>query len=202
MKSRNQSGSAHVVIIIVLIVAVLGALGFIFWQNFVNKSANMNSSTSTSEQTEDQVSSDTSTITIGEWGVKGTYDTSADDATVSYVIRTNAEADVSSSSDDYELVYFDTSSVPSDCKGYGGVIKRFTADQEVQFSAGAAGVTSSEMYAQNGGDTDKFKKVGNYYYWYEGPQSACGTDEDDPAEVAASYMVGVTKDFMASLTAR
>jgi len=35
MKSRNQSGSAHVVIIIVLVVVLIGALGFIFWQNFI-----------------------------------------------------------------------------------------------------------------------------------------------------------------------
>ena len=36
MKSMNkQKGSAHVAIVIVLIVALLGALGFIFWQNFI-----------------------------------------------------------------------------------------------------------------------------------------------------------------------
>ncbi|MFZ1301839.1 MAG: PsbP-related protein [Candidatus Microsaccharimonas sp.] len=33
----RQSGSAHVVIIIVLVVALLGLLGFVFWQNFINK---------------------------------------------------------------------------------------------------------------------------------------------------------------------
>lgn len=32
---KTQKGSAHVVIVIVLVVALLGALGFIFWQNFV-----------------------------------------------------------------------------------------------------------------------------------------------------------------------
>lgn len=37
MKSRYQSGSAHVIIIIVLVVAVLGLLGFVLWQNVFNK---------------------------------------------------------------------------------------------------------------------------------------------------------------------
>ena len=32
---KSQKGSAHVVVIVVLIVAVLSLLGFIFWQNFM-----------------------------------------------------------------------------------------------------------------------------------------------------------------------
>jgi len=35
--SLRQTGSAHVVIIIILVVAVLGLLGFVFWQNFIMK---------------------------------------------------------------------------------------------------------------------------------------------------------------------
>lgn len=34
---RNQSGSAHVIIIIALVGALIGALGWIFWQNFIAK---------------------------------------------------------------------------------------------------------------------------------------------------------------------
>lgn len=34
MKTRNQSGSAHLVTIVILVVALLGVLGFVFWQNF------------------------------------------------------------------------------------------------------------------------------------------------------------------------
>jgi len=33
----NQSGSAHVIIIVVLAIALIGALGFTFWQNIINK---------------------------------------------------------------------------------------------------------------------------------------------------------------------
>lgn len=35
--SHKQTGSAHVVIIIILVVALLGTLGFVLWQNFINK---------------------------------------------------------------------------------------------------------------------------------------------------------------------
>lgn len=34
---QKEQGSAHVIIIVVLIVAVLGLLGFVFWQNFIAK---------------------------------------------------------------------------------------------------------------------------------------------------------------------
>lgn len=37
MKKSTSQGSAHVVIIVVLIVALLGALGFVFYQNFIAK---------------------------------------------------------------------------------------------------------------------------------------------------------------------
>lgn len=33
----SQKGSSHIVIIVILVVALLGALGFVFWQNFINK---------------------------------------------------------------------------------------------------------------------------------------------------------------------
>lgn len=41
---KKQSGSAHVIIVIILVVALIGALGFIFWQNFVAKKADTKTS--------------------------------------------------------------------------------------------------------------------------------------------------------------
>lgn len=37
MKIKSQNGSAHVVIIVCLVLALTGALGWIFWQNFISK---------------------------------------------------------------------------------------------------------------------------------------------------------------------
>jgi len=37
---KKQVGSAHLVLVVVLVVALLGALGFIFWQNYANKPSN------------------------------------------------------------------------------------------------------------------------------------------------------------------
>lgn len=45
-KNKSQSGSLHLIIVIVLTVALLGALGFIFWQNFISKSSLISSDNS------------------------------------------------------------------------------------------------------------------------------------------------------------
>ncbi len=37
-----QAGSAHAIVVIVLVVALLGALGFVFWQNFIVKNDKVN----------------------------------------------------------------------------------------------------------------------------------------------------------------
>lgn len=40
-KNISQTGSAHVVIAVVIVIALIGALGFIFWNNFINKNADV-----------------------------------------------------------------------------------------------------------------------------------------------------------------
>ncbi len=56
MNTRNQSGSAHVVIIIILVVALLGTLGFVFWQNFLApKDDKVTEQVTTQETTEAEI---------------------------------------------------------------------------------------------------------------------------------------------------
>jgi hypothetical protein len=81
-KARERGSIAHVVIIVVLVLGLLGALGFIFWQNFVDKST---------------PSSTTGSIIIAEWGVgipvqgEYTYDLEGEYATVYSKALTDAE---------------------------------------------------------------------------------------------------------------
>lgn len=44
---KSETGSAHVIVIGVLIVALIGALGFIFWQNIINKPTQSTTATTT-----------------------------------------------------------------------------------------------------------------------------------------------------------
>lgn len=50
--SSKQTGSAHVVIIVILVVALLGTLGFVFWQNFIARDGKTEQAAQTSTQKE------------------------------------------------------------------------------------------------------------------------------------------------------
>jgi cytoskeletal protein RodZ len=75
--SDNQTGSAHVVVIIILVVVVLGLLGFVFWQNFIQKEESASST---------QVTTTTSTPVDSENPYKGwkIYESKRDGYTISY----------------------------------------------------------------------------------------------------------------------
>lgn len=49
-KSSKQTGSAHIVIIVILAVVLLGALGFVFWKNFIQSSDSQVSQETSSEK--------------------------------------------------------------------------------------------------------------------------------------------------------
>ncbi|HET8884516.1 MAG TPA: hypothetical protein VFM68_03530 [Candidatus Saccharimonadales bacterium] len=51
VKDSSQNGSAHTVIIIGLVIALIGPLGFIFWQNFVTIDSQKNESSLTNTPT-------------------------------------------------------------------------------------------------------------------------------------------------------
>lgn len=70
-----QRGSAHLVIVIVLVVALLGALGFIFYQNFVAKHST-DTTTSNSSSTSSKSSTDSTTTSTAVPLVDGSIDSS------------------------------------------------------------------------------------------------------------------------------
>lgn len=52
--SPKQTGSTHIFIIVIVIVAIIGALGFVFWQNYTTKKESSNSTPISEEQKEDE----------------------------------------------------------------------------------------------------------------------------------------------------
>jgi type II secretory pathway pseudopilin PulG len=92
VKNSSQNGSAHVVVIAILVVALLGALGFIFWQNFVNTQKTNKAAEETSRQNDmtntaaEKVS--LKTLPISEFNIIIQYDGSL--PTVSYDIESTS----------------------------------------------------------------------------------------------------------------
>lgn len=67
-KLKNQSGSAHIIVVIILVVALMGALGFVFYQNFIQKT-----NTTETATVDDEVKSDSNNVANGTTTVYKTY---------------------------------------------------------------------------------------------------------------------------------
>lgn len=65
-KQKSQLGSAHVVITIILVIALLSTLGFIYWQNFIQEKTVINKTTNTPTTNSTNSSSSTEMLSIGK----------------------------------------------------------------------------------------------------------------------------------------
>src|SRR5687768_9094971 len=81
--SSRQNGSMHVVIIVILIVALLGALGFVFWQNFTQKSEEKTANQSTTKN-ESKPKEDDGLLKLADWGIEFTIPDGLKTTTVKY----------------------------------------------------------------------------------------------------------------------
>jgi hypothetical protein len=52
-KNKSQTGSAQIVIVIVVVAALVGTLGFVFWNNFLNKKADVAQTNATKAKVEE-----------------------------------------------------------------------------------------------------------------------------------------------------
>lgn len=69
---KTQKGSIHAFLVVGLIVALLGALGFIFWQNFIYKQSITNSeSTVATKKNDDKKVNTENTPTVKEGTISG-----------------------------------------------------------------------------------------------------------------------------------
>ena len=94
-QQKTQSGFAHLAIIIVLAVALVGTLGFVFWQNFMQKkdsdTSKANTTTSTSKTTTTTPTTTPTTtnsnpgyIVLNDWGVKFKLPSNLGSDTITY----------------------------------------------------------------------------------------------------------------------
>ncbi len=79
MKNTVDKGSAHAIIIVVLVVALLGTLGLVFYQNFIEKSGDKKTAdsaqdtpakTDTTPKVDEEAKSNEGYLVIDNWGVK------------------------------------------------------------------------------------------------------------------------------------
>jgi cytoskeletal protein RodZ len=159
MNKQNQNGSAFVVVIIILVVAIIGALGFVVWQNYLQPKANPGSSqadTNKSNGTSPESQQTNKYITLTDWNVKLKVPNNLEASTIKYNKNRIAEAP-----EYYSLTttkIYDQGGKCATGYPFGDIVSlERTTDKQ----------TAIENAASYGGELINNSAINNYFYYYQ-----------------------------------
>lgn len=94
MNKQNQDGSAHVIIISVVVLIIIGAIGYVFWNNFIahkksEDTAQVPSSSNT--QASPKPVTDTGQLRVAAWNVTFSMPDALKNTSVKYYERTSSD---------------------------------------------------------------------------------------------------------------
>lgn len=180
-KNKNQSGGIHIIITFLLVLLLLGSLGFTFWQNFLRSKIG-------------EIGG--KTLTIKEWGVTGTYSGATD---LKYTIEEDVSTQGIMTGDNLSFAY----DGGNNCDTVH--IYRYNGDEVyMSSSADVAGAYKNRMINS---DIPTIKKIGNYYYEFKNLSStviastwiACGSENDPSLVVKQADLLKSSREFFQSL---
>lgn len=195
MKNMQKGFALVEALLVILIVAVVGFGGYYVWHTQKNSNSTASNAATAKTSKPAQTSAQTSAqnyFSIPEWGVRAPFTASL---TPEYSITTQGN---------WTWAYFSSKELnlsDSSCTtdgGYGGVINRIAAGQKLMGADGGASDQTIEAAISSGVIKD-YSHVGNYYYYYEHSQAACGQSDysqtiQQETETAIS---GLAKDLQA-----
>jgi hypothetical protein len=164
--SRKQTGSAHIVIVVILVSVLLGLLGFVFWQNFIAPSArNAEQSTVNQQETKSEIESESDLnegyFVLDDWSIKFKIPEGLTGIKYYKV------------GDSYELTTSRVEDLGGDC--------RELAVDEVPGAMRLGGIsrssepTNSEYVLK----LNHSEPINGYYYWYGPAQAPCGYNDPE-----------------------
>lgn len=159
MKNKSQPSRMHSIIVIIVVVALISTLGFLVWQNFIQKNLQ-----NTGKE-----------IIISEWSIKGKYKGSLPIKYTYFGFDININVD---STDACSLYYAGSISRYSGDKKLSTNLAAAEDDDR----------TYAEYFAKDGTSgfgVSSSKHIGNYYYIIILPNTGC-YDSTNP-EYKASY---------------
>ena len=163
----SQRGSAHVIIIAILVFALIGALGFIFWSNFLQPKSDSGSFVKTDASPSPSASAmpktDDNTIVLSDWKVKLTIPESLKSTSVKYSKETRH------GKTDYEFTTSRIEALGGDC-----------ATQPYGKSIVLSRVTEIPANAMNGFVRVNQEPINGYYFTYTETIPACSGSITDP----------------------
>lgn len=160
IKKTPQKGSAHVAIIVILVVALLGTLGFVFWQNFIHKDTSPTTQVIHENQTDKkskdlpEKNNDEGYVVVREWGIK--FKTSVSNE-LEYSITSRTGGPTDTTYEELGLKIKADAVTDKRCVNFGADLYRQT-EPTTMFGA---------------------KKIGDYYYFMTGAPGQCSENESD-----------------------
>jgi cytoskeletal protein RodZ len=181
--NKKQSGFSHMMIIVVVLAVVLiGALGFIFWQNFIqNKSDNAkkeDTSKVSTKQSETTTTNNTANITdknkgylvLSDWGVRFKLPSDLGSRQITYYKGVPGYTDSGKyvTGDGYSFSTNDVEALGENCA--------YNASDYWMPLASVTRYTSPYNQGSAVEGPTLIKKLGNYYYYTRGPQALCSVN--------------------------
>jgi len=156
-----QKGFAHAFLIIGLVVALVCALGFVYWQNFIYKEptrtelVNVPSKTQEDKKSSNELKAESEGkfLPINEWGIK--LDSSVV-AHLEYNISSRIGGSQNTEYDSLGLKIKQSSVENQDCVNFG-----------------------ADLYRQKVATEFDSKKIGDYFYYVTGAPGQCSENADD-----------------------
>jgi len=193
-KTQNQSGFAHLMVVTtVLALAVIGLLGFVFWQNFIQPKTDSAKSGSSTVDDKSKTTPSTNTpavttdankdyLVLDDWGVKFKLPTNLGNNQIKYYQKTNTY-----SGDRY--YEFSTSRV----EALGGAC--LSTDPSYTSLGALSRMTSPSTATASA--PELASKIGDYYYYYSHPQAGCSDSNAsiqlEDTNMMQSFLMSVEK---------
>lgn len=163
IKKYTQQGSAHIIIVVTLVVALLATLGFVFWQNFIDKDSSSTADTSKtidstagnySETPAAATTNNQGYVVVKEWGVK--FKSSISDK-LEYKVYSSVGLSSNTAYDALGLKIKLSALIDKDCTKFG-----------------------TDLYRQTQAQSDyRTRKMGDYYYFVTGAPGECSEHASD-----------------------
>lgn len=189
IKNTYSKGSAHVVVTVILVIALLGAVGFIFWQNFIKtelvSQTKVEVQDKTSDVKKDEVQDENEGyVVLREWNVRFKLPQGSEEI-VYYPAQTQVGAH-------YEFTTKRVENLGEGCvePGVNGIVTRLgylsrsqTKNQELHGSVAA----------------NNNEPIDGYYYYVSAAQSTCA---EQSLEIQSADRTLVTEILKAPLSVK
>lgn len=176
-KRKFQSGNVQLIAIILLAIALIGTLGFVYYQNFIQEKDKVSNIYDINVPDKDDGSKTDDTENIDEVNTMATIVTPIDKNEGFFALDDwNVKFELPTDLGDDELLY-QKGNVNNSVEGYWFSTKKLSAFGDDCVKAYLL-LRSSSSFETGIGAPISLGKIGDYYYGYQTPQASCAEDRE------------------------